>query len=206
MESIWRMSNLDHNAFKWFLIWCLRKDDADGAKYGNDYTARNLRAAKDPMASLVKQFPMTFFEIFKPKADKVIPILIQKREEEAETALAAAAVVEPAKWADILPGDAEEWEIKKARHLDALDAAFPMREPMDGEDMEQWVMRETGPLRNPDWRCSRCEYGVSLDGVDDVRTKWCGDCWEERMIDATDDMEWMRFETPSESCLTKEWD
>ena len=62
-------------------------------------------------------------------------------------------------------------------------------QPMEGETMEQWVMRETKPLRNPDWRCPHCEYGVSLDGKDDVRTKWCGDSWEERMMDAAEDLQ-----------------
>jgi hypothetical protein len=206
MESLWRKSGLDYGAFKWFLIWCLRLDDPDGAKFGNDFTARNLRAARDPMASLAKQFAMTFFEIFMPKADKVVPLLIEKREqEEAEAALAAAAV-KPTRWVDILPENADRWEIEKARHLDALDAAYPMHGPMAGETEDQWIMRETKPLRNPDWRCSKCEYGVSLDGDDDVRTKWCADCAEERRMYEDEDREWMCFEAPSESSLTKEWD
>jgi hypothetical protein len=71
MESLFRKSGLDYTGFKWFLIWSLRLDDPDGARYGNDFTARNLRAAHDPMASLIKQFPMTFFEVFMPKTDKV---------------------------------------------------------------------------------------------------------------------------------------
>jgi len=206
MESLWRKSGLDYGAFRWFLIWALRPDDPDAARYGNDWTARNLRAAKDPMASLVKQFGTTFFEIFMPKADKIIPLLIEKREqEEAEAALATAAVA-PAKWVDILPENAKEWEIEKACHMDALDAAFPMRGPMADETVEQWIMRETKQLRHPDWRCRKCIYGVSLDGGDDVRTQWCADCAEERRMYEDEDREWMCFEVPSVSCLTKEWD
>jgi hypothetical protein len=78
MESLFRKSGLDYTAFRWFLIWALRLNDADGAKYGNDFTARNLRSARDPMASLVKQFGMTFFDVFLPKADKVVPLLVEK--------------------------------------------------------------------------------------------------------------------------------
>src|ERR1700723_1070604 len=80
MESLWRQSGLDYVAFRWFLIWLCRLDDKDGARFGNDFTARNLRSAQDPMASLVRQFPRVFFEFFMPKADKVIPLLIEKRE------------------------------------------------------------------------------------------------------------------------------
>ncbi len=35
MESLWRQSGQDFMAFRWFLIWALRKDDPDGAKYLN---------------------------------------------------------------------------------------------------------------------------------------------------------------------------
>src|SRR5437016_3143387 len=55
MESLFHKSGVDYAGFKWFLIWALRLADPDGARYGNDFTARNLRAAHDPMASLVKQ-------------------------------------------------------------------------------------------------------------------------------------------------------
>jgi hypothetical protein len=89
--------------------------------------------------------------------------------------------------------------------MDADDAAFPMCGPMAGETMEEWVDRESKPLRNPDWRCSKCVYGVSVDGEDDVRTKWCADCAEEAWMYAEDDLE-MLLEVPSVSCLTAEWD
>jgi hypothetical protein len=206
IESLWRKSGLEYTAFKWFLVWALRKKDPDGANYGNDFTACNLRAASDPMASLVKQFPVTFYDIFMPKADKIIPLLIRIREREDREKALADSVAKPATWADILPDDAEPGEIEKARHLDALDAAFPMIGPIAGETVEQWIMRETRPLRNPDWRCSRCEYGVCLDGEEDVRTKWCADCEEEYRIFEDDDKEWMCNEAPCVSCLTKEWD
>jgi hypothetical protein len=206
MESLWCQSGIGYGEFRWFLIWLCRLDDHDGAKYGNDWTARNLRSAKDPMASLDRQFNRVFFEFFMPKADKVIPLLIEKREqEEAEAALAAAAE-KPLRYVDILPENAEEWEAEKARHMDALDAAFPMRGPLAGETVEQWVMRETKPLRDPDWRCRKCRYGVSLDGDDDVRADWCADCAEDRRMYEDEDKEWMCGETPSVSCLTKEWD
>ena len=105
------------------------------------------------MASLVKQFGVTFFEIFLPKADKVIPLLVAKREQEEAEARFAAAAAQPTRWVDILPDDAEPWEIEKARWMDAEDAMTPMRGPMAGETVEEWIMREFRPLRNPDWRC-----------------------------------------------------
>src|SRR6266481_5923596 len=98
MESLFRRSGVDYMGFKWFLIWALRLDDADGARYGNDFTARNLRAAHDPMASLVKQFQMTFFEVFMPKADKVVHLLVEKREREEADARFAQAAAQPTKW------------------------------------------------------------------------------------------------------------
>jgi hypothetical protein len=143
------------------------------------------------MASLGRQFMRVFFEFFSPKANKVIPLLIEKREmEEAEVRLAAAAE-KPLGYADIVPEDASEELVKNAQDLDRLDSAFPMRGPLGEESTEEWVMRETKPLRNPDWRCGKCTYGVSLDGEDDVRTRWCADCDEERILWMQDDLEWM---------------
>ena len=199
-------SRVDYMGFKWFLIWALRLAEPDGTKFGNDFTARNLRSAQDPMASLVKQFGMTFFDIFLPKADKVVPLLVEKREQEEAEARFAAAAAQPTRWMDILPVDAPPWEIEKARWMDADDTMTAMRGPMAGETLEEWINREFRPLRNPDWRCSRCEYGVSLDGEDDVRTKWCLDCAEEYRMWADEDREWMCGEVESVSCLTGEWD
>jgi hypothetical protein len=206
IESLFRKSGLDYMGFKWFLIWALRLAEPDGAKFGNDFTARNLRSAQDPMASLVKQFGMTFLDIFLPKADKVVPLLVEKREQEEAEARLAATAAQPTRWVDILPADAPPWEIEKARWMDADDTMTAMRGPMAGETMEEWIKREFRPLRNPDWRCPHCEFGISLDGEDDVRTKWCPDCAEERRMWADEDREWMCGETSSVSCLTGEWD
>ena len=81
MDGLYRRSGLDYEGFRWFLIWALRPDDPDGARYGNDFTAKNLRSARDPMASLVRQFDLTF-EIFADKAEKVVPRLKAQREKE----------------------------------------------------------------------------------------------------------------------------
>jgi hypothetical protein len=107
---------------------------------------------------------------------------------------------------DILPDDAEPWEIEKALFRDAQDVwnAAHKSGPLAGEIVEEWIKREFRPLRNPDWRCPHCEFGISLDGEDDVRTKWCPDCAEERRMYREDDME-MLLEVATESCLTKEW-
>src|SRR5208282_398149 len=84
MDGLYRRSGLDFDGFRWFIIWALRPDDPDGARYGNDFTARNLRAARDPMASLVRQFDVTF-GIFTEKAEKIVPLLMERRElEDAE--------------------------------------------------------------------------------------------------------------------------
>jgi hypothetical protein len=205
IEVLVRASGLDYESFRWFVIWALRRDDPDGARYGNDHTARNLRMARDPMGSFAKQFEMTY-AIFTRKADKAIPLLRRKREqEEAEARMIAAAALEPT-WMDILPPGSESWEVEKARFFDVMDAEFPLRGPMEGESVEDWVMRECAPLHNPDWRCPFCTFGISLDGEDAPRTRWCFDCAEERKMYSDEDREWMRFETPSVSCLTREWD
>jgi len=208
MESLFRKSGVDYTGFKWFLIWALRLPEPDGAKYGNEFTARNLRAAHDPMASLVKQFNMTFFEVFASKADKVVPRLIEKREQEEADKRRAASEIKPPKRVDTLPADAQHWQIENARFLDAqdqYDSANPVSKPKPGESTEDWVMRATAHLRDPDWQCPNCTYGVSLDG-DDVRTKWCQDCAEERQTDIEDDMEWMCGEVETVSSLTRELD
>jgi hypothetical protein len=158
------------------------------------------------MASLVKQFNTTFHDIFMPKADKVIALLVSVRESEDREAALAAQAAQPTRWVDVLPKNAERWQIEQARYMDAMDAAFPMIEPMPGETIEQWVMREFAPLRDPDWRCPNCVFGVSLDGEEDVRIKWCADCEEERRMYEDDDKEWTCNEAPEVSCLTKEWD
>jgi len=206
IEALWRKSGLGYAEFKWFLIWALRKQEPDGTNYGNDFTACNLRAARDPMASLTKQFNTTFYNIFMPRADRIMPLLVSVREREDREAAFAAQAAKPTKWVDVLPNNPERWQIERARYMDAMDAAFPIVEPLLGETVEHWIMRETASLRDPDWRCSKCVYGVSLDGEEDVRIRWCSDCEEERRMYEDDDKEWMCDEAPVTSCLTKEWD
>jgi hypothetical protein len=206
MESLFRKSGLGYKEFKWFLIWALRKQEPDGTNYGNDFTACNLRAARDPMASLVKQFNTTFHNIFMPRADRIMPLLVSVREREDREAALAAQAAQPTKWIDVLSKDAEAWEIERAHHMDWMDATFTEIGPLPGETEEEWIMRETAPLRDPDWRCPNCILGVSLDGEEDVRIKWCTDCEEERRMYEDEDKEWMRWEAPDVSCLTKEWD
>jgi hypothetical protein len=50
-----------------------------------------------------------------------------------------------------------------------------------------------------------CVFGVSLDGEEDVRTKWCSDCAEERRMYADEDRECMCAEVESVSEITGEW-
>jgi len=113
--------------------------------------------------------------------------------------------VQPTRWVDILPEGADHRYIEKARHMDDLEARFPFRGPMAGETEEEWVMRETAPLRDPDWKCANCTYSVSLDGEEPGRTKWCPDCAEERKMYEDEEREWLCNEAPSVSCLTEEW-
>jgi hypothetical protein len=122
---------------------------------------------------------------------------------ERETKQFLAAL--PTKYVDILSEDAESWEKEKARHMDAVEARFPNRGPMGDETVEQWIEREFKALRSPDWRCPYCTFGVSLDGEDDVRTKWCFDCAEERRMYADEDRKWMCGEVESVSEITREW-
>jgi hypothetical protein len=51
-----------------------------------------------------------------------------------------------------------------------------------------------------------CTYAFAIDGGDDARIKMCADCAEERRMYEDEDREWMCFEVPSVSRLTKEWD
>lgn len=61
------------------------------------------------------------------------------------------------------------------------------RHPLAGESVERWIEREFAPLHDPDWRCPNCTFGVSVDGEEDVRTKWCPDRAEERQMGVDDD-------------------
>jgi hypothetical protein len=204
MESILAKSGLDYERFKWFLVWVTRLRGADGANYGNDFTAQNLRVANDPMASLVKQFPKTFFEIFLPKADKRIPLLMEKRERE-DAEKAARQEPEPEKrvrFVDILIEGASEASIRNAQDLDRLDDAFPMLQPFPGESIEDWIDRECETLSDDNWRCERCKYAFAIDGGDDARIKFCTECEEEKVMWAQDDWEWIHDREPEEVFCT----
>jgi hypothetical protein len=63
MECLLKASGVDYHEFREFLMWALRNHD----RWGNPFTAGNLRIARDPMASLTKQLDTTwkFFEIKK---------------------------------------------------------------------------------------------------------------------------------------------
>jgi len=200
MDSLLARSGLDYERFKWFLVWVCRLRDADGANYGNDFTAQNLRAANDPMSSLVKQFPKTYFEIFLPHADKRIPLLMEKRErEDAEKASRIKAEPEKrVRFVDILIEDASEASIRNAQDLDRLDDAFPMLQPFSGESMADWIDRECEILSDDNWRCPNCKYAFAIDGGDDARIKFCADCEEEKVIWAQDDWEWIHDREPEE--------
>jgi hypothetical protein len=200
MDSLLARSGLDYERFKWFLVWVCRLRDADGANYGNDFTAQNLRAANDPMSSLVKQFPKTYFEIFLPRADKRIPLLMEKRERE-ESEKPSRQEPEPEKrvrFVDIVVADASEALITNAKDLDRLDDAFPMLQPFPGESTEDWIDRECEPLSDDDWRCPHCKYAFAIDGGDDARIEFCADCEEEKVMWAQDDWEWIHDREPEE--------
>jgi hypothetical protein len=73
-------------------------------------------------------------------------------------------------------------------------------------DIYERVPREFETLGGDNWRCEHCKYAFAIDGGDDARIKMCADCTEERRMYEDEDREWMCFEVPSVSCLTKEWD
>lgn len=201
MESLLARSGLDYERFKWFLVWVCRLRDADGANYGNDFTAQNLRVANDPMSSLVKQFPKTYFEIFLPMAEKGIPMLMEKRQREDDERVEKQQP-EPenrVRFVDILVANASEGSVRNAQDLDRLDDAFLMLLPFPGESMEDWIDRECEPLSNDDWRCPHCTYAYSIDGGDDARIKLCADCEEEKVMWAQDDWEWVHDREPEET-------
>jgi hypothetical protein len=75
MDRLLKASGLDYEEFRWFLIFACRDDEL-----GNHWTAENLRLAKDPAASLERQFETTF-KVFNAK-QRVVELLKEKREEE----------------------------------------------------------------------------------------------------------------------------
>jgi len=209
MESVLAKSGLDYERFKWFLVWVCRLRGADGANYGNDYTATYLRAARDPVATLAKHFNKVFFTFFLPEADKRIPMLMEKRQREDEEN-AARQPTEPEnrlRYIDLLDkwvklyllvdehGVAGERGVASIRmrleFLDKIEDAFPMLQPFPGESMEEWIDREFELLRDDNWRCKDCTYAFSIDGGDESRIKLCADCDSERILWAQDDLEWM---------------
>jgi len=74
-RCVGRTLTLDYEEFRWFLIWACRDDE-----FGNHWTAENLRLAKDPAASLERQFETTL-KVFNAKR-RVVELLKEKREEE----------------------------------------------------------------------------------------------------------------------------
>jgi hypothetical protein len=226
MESLLAKSGVDYERFKWFLVWVTRLRDADGGNWGNDYTARYLRAARDPVACLAQHFDEVFHNFFMPRADKSIPLLMAKRQREDDVMAAKKKPVPvdaadtPLRHIDLLDiwtkryaprsGSLAKEEVEELRRrlewLDSLDDRFPMREPYEWESMEEWVDREFETFRDDNWRCEHCTYAFAIDGEGDARIKMCADCAEERKMYEDEDREWMCGEVPSVSCLTKEWD
>jgi hypothetical protein len=230
MESLLAKSGLDYERFKWFLTWVTRLRDADGANYGNDYTATYLRAAREPVACLAKHFDEVFFTFFMPNAGRDIPLLMAKRQtedelkeakkkpvpvDEADRSLRHIDLLES--WTKLYAtnedGTVEKCDVESFRvrleWLDKLDDAFPMREPYLWESMEDWIDREFEILCDESWRCPNCKYAFSIDGGDDARIKLCADCEEERLLWAQDDLEWMHdgeaeevFLNPYEAAIT----
>jgi hypothetical protein len=218
MESLLAKSGLDYERFKWFLVWVARLRDADGGNWGNDYTATYLRAARDPVACLAKHFDEVFFNFFMPNANKTIPPLVAKRQQEDELKEAKKQPVpedagdRPLRHVDLLDiwtkghvaehGSIEKQEVEEFRRrlewLDKLDDRFPMREPYEWEDMEDWIDREFETFSDDNWRCPHCKYAFAIDGGDDARIEMCGDCEEEKVMWAQDDWEWIHDREPEE--------
>jgi hypothetical protein len=203
LEKLMHRVSMPYSQFKWFLIWCTRLRDEDGANYGNAFTAENLRVAKNPIGSLEKQFPMTFHEIFIPRADKLVSLLqdrVQREIDDRSRTKPPRAVT----YYDVIVADKENpvaWQVEKARWLTAVEDAFPMLDPAPGEDIDDFVDRMFAPFQeNREWRCRECEYGVGEDGDMDERVKWCADCHDEISMDIEDDLE-MLLEVPTISCL-----
>jgi len=207
LEKLAHKVSLPYSQFRWFIIWCTRLPDDDGAAYGNTFTARNLRVAKNPMGSLEKQFATTYHEIFLPQADKLVGLL-QDRVQREQDDRSRTAAPKRITYYDLCISDPQNplaWEVEKARWLTAIDERFPLLEPAPGEEIEDWVYRMFLPFRaSREWRCNKCVYGVGEDGDLDERVKWCEDCGDELRIDMADDMEELE-EVPVVSWLTLEW-
>jgi hypothetical protein len=202
LEKLTRRVSMPYSQFKWFLIWCTRLRDEDGANYGNAFTAENLRVAKNPMGSLEKQFAVTFHEIFIPRADKLVSLLQDRVQLEMDDRSRTKPLREVT-WHDVIvdKDSPQAWQVEKARHMTALDERFPMLHPAPGEDMDDFGDRMFAPYAVfREWRCRKCAYGIGEDGDMDERVKWCQDCADELRMDVEDDLETL-LEVPTISCL-----
>lgn len=176
METLMRKAGMGYEDFKWFLIWSTRLRDKDGANWGNNYSAEFLRIASDPMHSLEKNFQRMFFEISMEEGYKKLSVLKDVHQKEQEM---LRHQQQKAHKDD--PPPAPEWDWYKvygtgakglaaARHFTALDKRFPLLEPLEGEEMEDFVDRHFLPFKdNREWRCSQCVYNPSSTGVKNAR-------------------------------------
>jgi hypothetical protein len=103
MERLLMASGFDYEEFRWFLIWACRDDE-----FGNHWTAENLRIAKDPAASLERQFETTL-KVFNAKS-RVVELLKEKREAEDLDAKLYAPLSLVCPYCDYGPdGEREKW-------------------------------------------------------------------------------------------------
>jgi hypothetical protein len=103
MDRLLKASGLEYEEFRWFLIFACRDDE-----FGNHWTAENLRLAKDPAASLERQFETTL-KVFNAK-HRVVELLKEKREEEDLDAKLYAPLPERCRYCDYGPdGEREKW-------------------------------------------------------------------------------------------------
>jgi hypothetical protein len=175
IEALMRKAGMGYEDFKWFLIWSTRLMDDDGANWGNNYSAKFLRVAEDPMQSLEKNFPRMMFEIYSDaSSQKKLPYLKdvhQKEQEMLQYKRQQAHQNDPSPkwdWYEAYGTDAKGREA--ARHFTALDERFPMLEPAAGEELEDFVDRMFQPFSdNRQWRCPKCKYNPSATGVRDAR-------------------------------------
>lgn len=83
MDGLLSQSGLDYDEFRWFIIWATRLDEL-----GNPFTAKNLRLAKDPGASLERQFEMAYsiYSDDTRSRHKLREMLVRQRTEEEKEA------------------------------------------------------------------------------------------------------------------------
>lgn len=93
MDGLLSQSGLDYDEFRWFIIWATRLDEL-----GNSFTAKNLRLARDPGASLERQFEMAYSIYSDKTRHKLREMLVQRRtgeDKEAERERIRAALAVP---------------------------------------------------------------------------------------------------------------